>query len=248
MKILISPAKIQNQKPHNHKQTTPIFLQQAQSIREAIQSLSEAQLQTFIKASSKLTNLTYQLYHQQQQSHAAIFTYDGEVFKNINPSNFNNKQMNMAQSTLRIASAMYGILKPLDAITPYRLDYLMNLTDIGLDNGYSYWKDNITHALLKECQQDEIIINLASSEFALSFDIDKIKDKCHWIDVEFKEMVNQNLKIVTMHAKKARGLAVNALINHPINQLNDLNKVKQIGDFQLDLINSTSNKRIYIKK
>ena len=236
------------QQPCNAKATTPIFNKQAMLIRQQLQTLSLQQIQSLTNTSSKLAQQVYDMIAHPAPTHPALYTYYGEVFKSMNPSIWNAQKLKHAQAKLRIGSAMYGYLRPLDGILPYRLDYTINFEDLGLDDAISFWRDNITEAFLSELKSNEIIINLASLEFSQLFDLARIKSHAHWVTIDFKELVQGKLKTVTMHAKTARGLAVNVLLDKNIQRLKDLDSISHIGEYQLDLVKSSSTNRVYIKK
>jgi cytoplasmic iron level regulating protein YaaA (DUF328/UPF0246 family) len=248
MKILLSPSKTMNLDNAITPWSQPIYKKQAGIIHKEIQKLSVNQLKVFYKISDSLANRVVEMIHTKSPSFAAIGYYKGEAYRYLDFDSMNKNTLNNAQASLRVLCAKYGYLKPFDAITPYRMDFLVNFEHLGLDNGYTFWKSNVTDALFNECLDSEFVFNLASKEFASVVDKDIIQQKCHWIDVDFLSETNGNLKTVSMIAKKARGLYARALIENPIDTMDNLFMIESFDDFVLDKSNSHPNYLRYISK
>jgi cytoplasmic iron level regulating protein YaaA (DUF328/UPF0246 family) len=129
-------------------------------------------------------------------------------------------QLNQAQKSLRILSGLYGLLKPLDLIQPYRLEMGTKLNVEGSLNLYRFWRNKITNKLNDELNENEFFVNLASNEYSSA--IDRKLLKTTMISPVFKDMKNGKLKIISFYAKKARGMMVRYILDNEIINLEDL--------------------------
>ena len=150
----------------------------------------------------------------------SIFTFNGDVYGGLDAFSLSNKQIKIAQSSLRILSGLYGLLKPLDLIQPYRLEMGTKLDIDGSVNLYGFWKNKITNKLNDELDENELFINLASNEY--SSVIDKKVLKTSMVSPAFKDLKNGKLKIISFYAKKARGMMVRYILDNKINSEEDL--------------------------
>lgn len=226
----------------------PLYQAQAQSITAELQKLNVNQLKTLYSISQSLAIKVYDMIHSSVQPQAAIGYYKGEAYRYLDGLTMKKTTQENAQKSLRILCAMYGYLKPFDAISPYRMDFLVDFKQFDFDTSTSYWRDKITSALLNECLDKEIVFNLASNEFSSVMDKTRISQLCHWIDVDFLMNKDGKLKTVSMVAKKARGLFARALLEKPIDNISNIYSIHKIDDFVLDKSNSHSNYLRYIYK
>ena len=180
--------------------------------------------------SEKISLLNYERYirwslpFNKNNAHPALLLFQGDVYKGISADDFKKEDFLFAQSSLRILSGLYGILKPLDLIQPYRLEMGTQIK-IGKHNDlYDFWGEEITQAINKDKNSD-YLINLASVEYFKSIKKDKFKAKL--INIIFKEKRNGNYKIIGINAKKARGLMSRYIIKNKINNPEDLKKFKE---------------------
>lgn len=159
--------------------------------------------------SDKLAELNYDRYqnfeqiHQPDNSRPAIFTFDGDVYNGLSAFDLSQDDIERLQDRLRILSGFYGILKPLDLMQAYRLEMGTKLETKHAEDLYGFWKESITKALNEEMDDEELVVNLASQEYAKS--IQKSKLKGQWIEPVFKDYKNGKLKVISFYAKKARG-------------------------------------------
>ncbi|WP_026478992.1 YaaA family protein [Alkaliphilus transvaalensis] len=219
MKIIISPSKTQNfSNSFNNKEANkPTFINESHRLIEEILKFTIEDLGRIMSLKEPLLTLTYESYrhfHKAKENHC-IASYTGMVFKEIQLDDYDEEEVEFMKNHLRILSALYGLLKPLDGIKPYRLDMKMKVIEGGL---YQFWQDKITEELKKE----DLIINLASGEFSKMV-------KLPMVTIDFKEKQSNNTyKVVASYAKKARGKMVNYLIKNKITSIENL-----IG-YQLD--------------
>ena len=149
-----------------------------------------------------------------------LLSFTGEVYSGINAKEYSNQELGEAQNRLRILSGLYGVLKPLDLIQPYRLEMGTKLKVGRKDNLYKFWDDNVAKALNEELADDELLINLASSEYFKV--IPKKVLKVPMITPVFKDFKNGQYKTIMTFAKKARGLMVRYIIDNNIKTIEEL--------------------------
>ncbi len=205
MLILLSPTK--KQKLYTHNTSTPLLFDDKKSnLVKKIQQYSLDDIQRRYKISDKLASDTHARFQNYKEEATALFTYNGDAFSSMDPSTLTNEELAYANKHLRIFSALYGLLQPLNKISLYRLDMLTKL-DINL---YDYWSKSITDYLN---QEEKTIINLASQEFSSIINFKDLKVPIINIGF-FNKDANGNLRVVSSHAKKARGAFARELIKH----------------------------------
>ncbi|MDG1973715.1 MAG: peroxide stress protein YaaA [Flavobacteriaceae bacterium] len=228
MKIIISPAKSLDFKTElpTKNFSTPNFLSESKKINELLKKKSPSELKSLMSISEKLAELnwnrnnTFKTPFNIENARPSIFTFNGDVYSGLDAFSLSMDQLNQAQKSLRILSGLYGLLKPLDLIQPYRLEMGTKLNIEGSLNLYGFWKNKITNKLNDELNQNEFFVNLASNEYSSA--IDRKLLKTTMISPSFKDMKNGKLKIISFYAKKARGMMVRYILDNEINNLEDL--------------------------
>ncbi len=238
MFILLSPAKsLDYDSPISQKNfTIPVFAEETQKLAKSLQKFTATDLENLMGISQKLAQLNFERFQNFQtnfdleNSKQALLVFDGDVYQGIDKENYTTKDFEFAQKNLRILSGLYGLLKPLDLMQPYRLEMGTDFkkTDFIAKNLYEFWGDKITAQLDLECQNAKAkhVINLASEEYFSAIKPKKMSVKI--INVAFKENKNGVYKIVGINAKKARGLMADFIIK---NKISDPQKLK---DFDLE--------------
>lgn len=234
MKILLSPSKTLHLTNETPGISHPIFKTKSEEILTALKQLNTKQLKTLFNVSDKLAEKINFMIHHYKKYYAAIGFYQGEAYRYLHAASWKESTQQQAQESLRILCAQHGYLKPYDAILPYRMDFLVNFENLGLPNAYTYWALAITQALASELLPGEFIFNLASKEFSSAIIQNDIEAVGHWIDIDFHLIKNNESKTVSMLAKKARGQMALALLNNPIEHIDNLFDLKTVGDFILD--------------
>ncbi len=203
MKIVISPAKSLDfeTKLPTRKHSEPVFLQQSEKIHEILKEKSPADLMELMSISDNLAQLNWERNQEWQtpfttkNARPAMYAFNGDVYTGLDAYTIPNTKLNKLQDTLRILSGLYGLLKPLDLIQPYRLEMGTKL-QVGEDKDlYSFWKKTITDALNEELQDDELFINLASKEYFDAVDTKALKVPV--ITPEFKDYKDGKLKMIS---------------------------------------------------
>lgn len=225
MKILISPAKSLNETSElpTSRASEPIFLAKSEILNKAIKKKSPETLSKLMHISNKLAELNWQRNHDWKipfsadNARPAIYTFDGDVYTGIDAYSFPTEKLDLLQNKLRILSGLYGLLKPLDLIQPYRLEMGTKLSVNNAKNLYEYWRETLTNHLSEELLEGELVVNLASNEYAKAIDFKKLNQPI--ITPVFKDWKNDKLKVISFYAKKARGLMSRYLIENNIESL-----------------------------
>ncbi len=181
--------------------------------------------------SSKLAQLNYNRYQEFsfQQNHnnanTAIYSFKGDVYDGFDVNSLSGQDIEYCQNHLRILSGLYGILKPLDLIQPYRLEMGTVIKIENYKNLYQFWADDIANEINKI--NDDIIVNLASEEYFRS--VNKKILKAQLVTPVFKERKGKEYKIIMVYAKKARGMMANFIIKNKLTKLEELKNFSLAG-------------------
>ncbi len=225
MLIIISPAKILNLKRQDivSNYTIPEFLDKSQTIIDRVRQFSIEDLAKLSKTNLNIAKTNYDRFYNWQtpftpdNSKQAILLFKGEVYNGLQASTLEAKDFDYIQNHLRILSGLYGVLRPLDLMQPYRLEIGSKLAIKEAKNLYTYWGDTITHKLneaLEESGKPKVLVNLASGEYFKSVNSNLLNAKV--IDIEFYETKNDTLKTIVVYTKKARGLMARYIIQNQI--------------------------------
>ena len=233
MLVVISPAKKLDENCDKNLVTNftiPPYLEDSKKIIKSLRKYSTDKLSKLMNISEKISLLNYERYIKwslpftKKNAHPALLLFQGDVYKGISVGDFKKEDFIYAQKSLRILSGLYGILKPLDLIQPYRLEMGTQIK-IGKHNDlYDFWGDEITKAI-NEDKNSDYLINLASVEYFKS--INKEKLNAQLINIIFKEKRNGSYKIIGINAKKARGLMSRYIIKNKISNPMNLKKFKE---------------------
>lgn len=231
MIIVISPAKTLNaHSPVALEQfSQPVFLVEAQKIVSVLKKKKPEQLAQLMNISPKLAELNayrYQLWQPPftlENSWQALLMFNGDVYQEMKADAFTPLQFEYAQQKLRMLSGVYGLLKPLDLIQPYRLEMGIPISIGNKKDLYEFWKTKITNQLKKDLADDggQTLINLASNEYFSAIDAKKLKVRI--VTPSFKESRNGQYQMISIFAKKARGLMCRFIIE---NQISDPEEIK----------------------
>ena len=228
MKIIISPAKSLDfeSKVPTSLHTQPRFLDQSEKLNKKLKTLSKKNLSELMKISDDLSALNYDRNQSwatpftTENAKQAIYAFTGAVFQGIDVNSIEEEKIPLLQNNLRILSGLYGLLKPLDLIQPYRLEMGTRLKVGTKENLYKFWDDTVANALNEELEDGELLVNLASTEYFKV--IPKKVLKVPMITPVFKDFKNGEYKIVMTYAKMARGLMVRYIIDNNVKTIEDL--------------------------
>ena len=230
MKVLLSPAKaIDLTKTLNTSDySTPIFMDEAASLIKKMSKFSAKKIGEMMHLSKELADLNHQRYAdwktitEKNQDNAPVSAaFNGEVYRGLDASSMNPHQLEIAQDKVRILSGVYGILKPLDVIYPYRLEmgtkWAVTPTKSNL---YKFWGTKIAESINEE-NEDGIVVNLASTEYFKAVDKKTLKGRV--ITPTFKEFKNGDYKVIMVFAKRARGSMARYIVD---NNISDPEQIK----------------------
>jgi hypothetical protein len=228
MKIVLSPAKSLDyeSKLPTDRFTNPIFLEESQRLNGILKKKSARSLSKLMSISENLSTLNWQrnqewaLPFSPENARPAVFAFNGDVYTGLDAYTLPLDKLEQLQSQVRILSGLYGVLKPLDLIQPYRLEMGTKLTIGRKKNLYEFWKKKVTSLLNEELEADELFINLASNEYFSA--VDKKNLKVAVITPVFKDWKNGKLKMISFFAKQARGLMVRYILDTNAKTLDDL--------------------------
>lgn len=220
MKILLSPAKTLDYETElpTSRGTQPIFVEEAVQINAKLERQTKGEISKLMSISESLADLNYQRYKDfadsftKSNSRPAIYAFAGDVYTGFDAYTLNTELLDQAQESIRILSGMYGVLRPLDLLQPYRLEMGTKLPIERNSNLYEFWKDKITPELNSQMKDDELLVNLASNEYFKA--IDKKNQKGKLIAPVFKDYKNGKLKVISFYAKKARGVMARYLVEN----------------------------------
>lgn len=229
MKIIISPAKKMKVNTDAFEVTgVPEFINETSILLQKIQTLSYSEAKALWKCNDKIAELNYDRYKDMdlhRRLTPALISYEGLQYQHIAPDILTEGALSYISDHLRILSGFYGILKPFDGVSPYRLEMQAKLYVNGCKDLYDFWGDSLYKKLVED---DRTIINLASKEYSQC--IEKyITEKDKFITIEFGELVNGKVKQKGTLAKMARGEMVKFMANNQISDLNDIKDFQELG-------------------
>ncbi len=228
MKIVLSPAKsLDFERPiPTVKYTQPEFLEQSEKLNKVLVKKNPKSLSRLMSISNDLAELNwdrnqkFSLPFTPENARPAIYAFNGDVYQGLDAYSISENKLERLQDTLRILSGLYGVLKPLDLIQPYRLEMGTQIKIGRKKNLYDFWKQSVTNFLNDELEEGELFINLASNEYFGVVDEKKLKTKV--ITPVFKDWKNDKLKVISFFAKKARGSMVRYILDTDAKTLEDI--------------------------
>lgn len=255
MIAILSPAKsiIESANKSNIKLSEPVFYKQSNSLVSELKKMSVDELSVMYKSSLSIAHLNFTRMQNwinepfNDRSLPAILAYIGEVYRGLEAESFNAKELKIANEKIRILSGLYGVLKPLDVILPYRLE--MGSKWGGKQNStlYEVWTEKVTDHINKtisESDGDKVLLNLASNEYFKV--IDKKKLNYPILTIDFKEERGGVLRNITVYTKKARGLMAKFIIDFNINNVEDIKAFNYEG-YLFSSEHSNDKKWIFIR-
>ena len=243
MLVLLSPAKSLNYAPVAEQasqlavlpHTLPHFVQQTPKLVAAARKLSAKKLAALMDISDDLANLNvarfkaWQTEYTLENAKQAILAFDGDVYTGLQAPTLSLEDLGWAQEHVGMLSGLYGVLRPLDLMQPYRLEMGSALPTKNASNLYGFWGTQITEHVnerLKTIQSD-IVVNLASQEYFKSIKVDALKARV--IECVFEDFKNGKFKVISFFAKQARGLMARYIILHRITTPAKLKKFDLAG-------------------
>jgi len=215
--------------------TQPRLLDEAETLVQRCRELTPQQLGSLMKISDKLAGLNatrfteWSLPFTEDNARPAIYAFNGDVYAGLDAESMTHDDVRSAQQQLRILSGLYGLLRPLDLMQPYRLEMGTKLDNERGKNLYEFWGDEITELLNADLAQtdSDVLVNLASNEYFSS--VNKKALKAQLVTPVFKDEKNGQFKVISFYAKKARGLMARFMVNQKPNSVSDLKAFDYAG-------------------
>ena len=225
MKIIISPAKKLSDKKLPLKDVSELqFSNEAKYLVKELKNYKVNDIKKLMGLSDNLAQLNYERYQQwdlnSDQVNAAIHMFQGDVYKGLKAEEFTANEIDFAQKNLRILSGLYGLLKPLDLIYPYRLEMGTKIKTKNGNNLYDFWGNKLSQELISEMKGTEVLLNLASNEYSKVLKLNDFPNSV--ITPIFKDYKNGKLKVISFYAKRARGEMCNFIIKNKITNTKNL--------------------------
>ena len=242
MLIILSPAKTLDFKDAQivKQESFPEFAEQAQILVNTLKTYLPDELMQLMSISEKLATLNelrfkqWSKYPPKEMAKQAICAFKGDVYTGLNVNDWSDEDFAFSQKHIRILSGLYGVLRPLDYISAYRLEMGTKLQTEKDDNLYKYWGDMITNNIEKQLisQGDDILINLASNEYFKSVKHKSIN--ANIITPIFKDYKNDKYKIISFYAKRARGMMSRFIIKNQLTKPHQLKEFTNAGYYYND--------------
>lgn len=229
MLMVISPAKTLDYESSlaTEQHSQPDFLDDACELVDQLKTLEPHQVSNLMSISDKLGQLNAERFQQWKtpftpdNARQAILAFKGDVYTGLDAERFSDKEFEFAQKHLRMLSGLYGVLKPLDLMQPYRLEMGTRFENTRGKDLYAFWGDRITRELNRLLEADDgVLVNLASNEYFKSVRKKELNGRL--VTPQFKDWKNGQYKMISFYAKKARGLMCRYAIENGITQADDL--------------------------
>lgn len=250
MLTLLSPAKklLEIEKPYIGEVSTPVFNKKTSELAALLATKSHQEIADLMHLSSALASLNQQRYQNFSESslYPALYLFQGDVYQSMKAWNWEKDTVNFAQEHLLILSGLYGLLKPLDTIRPYRLEMGTALANACGKNLYEFWLHNITPELNRRlaASDNPLLINLASSEYSRAVDRSSLRFPV--INIHFKERKGGQSKIIGVYAKRARGAMADYIMQ---NQLDNPVMLREFTglNYHYDDVESSATDQVFVR-
>lgn len=252
MKLVLSPAKSLDYETAlpTKRITEAQFLKASARIQKELKKESATDLSKLMKISPALGDLNYQrnqdwaLPFTTKNARQAIYAFNGDVYRGLDAYSIATDKLDTMQDKVRILSGLYGILKPLDLIQPYRLEMGTKFPIDNSKNLYEFWKKDLTEALNDELKDDELFLNLASNEYFKAIDTKTLKVPV--VNIDFKEYKGGTYKTIGFYAKLARGVMTRYIIDSNAETLNDIKSFDH-ENYRYDEGQSEENRLVFTR-
>lgn len=253
MKVVLSPAKSLD---FERELPTPLateacFLSEAERLNKLLKKKSAKSLSKLMSISDNLGRLNYErnqewsLPFSADNARPSVFAFSGDVYRGLDVYTLPKKKLDTLQNTLRIISGLYGILKPLDLMQPYRLEMGTRFPVGVKKNLYEFWKPKISKALNDELEDGELFINLASNEYFKAIDTKALKVPV--IDLVFKDLKNGEYKTIMTYAKLARGYMTRYIVDTNARTLDDIKGFDYEGYGFSESLSQKENELVFVR-
>ena len=255
MLIVLSPAKTLDYSvdpKSNH--TAPQFLSQSSKLIKTLKEKEPKDIASLMGLSDKLATLNFDRYQSWKAAKSvssdakpSMLVFKGDVYQGLNAEDFSNKDLKFAQKHLRILSGLYGILRPMDIMKPYRLEMGTKLETSKGKNLYEFWGELVQNNVIDDLssQKSDLLINLASKEYFSV--LGKMPEFINVVSPVFKDYKSGKYKIISFYAKKARGLMARWIIKNKITDFEELINF-DIDGYKYSKAESTTSEPVFLRK
>ncbi len=232
--------------------TQPAFLDRSEELINILRTFDPPGLESLMGISSKLSEVNWERFRHWTSNYSsdtareAIYTFKGDTYDGLDAKSLSESELSYAQNSVRILSGLYGVLRPLDLMLPYRLEMGTKLTNNAGHHLYAFWGNDLSHSLSNELKNngDRTIINCASNEYFKSVNNESLN--ANVITPVFKEEKNGKARILSFYAKKARGLMTRFIIENRIDNPHDILNFDR-GDYRYDQSASEASRPVFIR-
>lgn len=254
MLMVISPAKTLDfdSPPITKRATQPGFIERSAELVDDARKLSPDDLRELMGVSDNIAQLNHQRFmnwsapFSLDNAKQALLAFRGDVYTGLDADTLGASELNFAQRHLRILSGLYGLLRPLDLMQPYRLEMGVKFANRGGRNLYEFWGDSITVELNRQLRKSgsEVLVNLASNEYFRAVQPRALDAEI--ITPVFKDLKAGKYKIISFYAKKARGQMARFIIDNGFNSPDELKKFKT-GGYRYNKAESTAREPVFTR-
>lgn len=254
MLTVISPAKTLDfdTPPTTRRATQPLFIERSAELVEDARALSPDDLRQLMGVSDNIARLNHQRFMNWRapfsldNAKQSVLAFKGDVYTGLDADKLSGGQLNFAQKHLRILSGLYGLLRPLDLMQPYRLEMGVKFANRGGANLYEFWGDTIAVELDRQLKKSgsRVLVNLASNEYFRSVRASQLNAEI--ITPVFKDLKGGKYKIISYYAKKARGQMARFIIDRELNEPDGLRKFKTDG-YRYNKAESTAREMVFTR-
>ncbi|MGY8780798.1 MAG: peroxide stress protein YaaA [Fidelibacterota bacterium] len=254
MITVLSPAKKLSKDclVQNSNWTLPNYLDYSKKLVSLLKSFDPPALMGVMGISENLSVLNWERYQNWnlpfsgKNAREALFTFQGDTYTGLDASSLDEKDILFAQDHTRILSGLYGILKPLDLIMPYRLEMGTKLNSDKGKNLYEFWGNTLSEDITRELNNHlhKVIVNCASVEYFKSVDNDSLSAEI--VTPVFKEIKNGKMRVISLFAKRARGMMARYIIQNKINNPNEILNFN-FGGYRYDKSLSNSSAPVFLR-
>ena len=255
MITVLSPAKKLSPEciANGNTYTRPIFLDRSNNLVTILKSIDPVGLQSLMGISQNLSELNWERFQSwtsdfsPDTSRQAAYSFKGDTYTGLDADSLSKKDMTFAQDTLRILSGLYGVLRPLDLMLPYRLEMGTKLDNNKGKNLYEFWGHSISETIIQDLKdhKDKTILNCASNEYFKSIDNSSLN--ANIVTPEFKEIKNGKTRMISFFAKKARGMMARFVIENRIEDKDSILDFNMAG-YKYDSSLSEEIKPVFTRK
>ena len=255
MIIVLSPAKtLDYEFDASNQYSVPAFLKQSSKLIGELKEKEPKDIASLMGLSDKLATLNYDRYQSwspskkvSADSKPSMLVFKGDVYQGLQAEDLSKSEMKFAQKHIRILSGLYGILRPLDLMKPYRLEMGTKLETPQGKNLYEFWGNKVQKNVLNELtnQKSDLLINLASKEYFSV--LGKLPEEVNIVTPTFKDYKNGKYKIISIYAKKARGLMARRIIQNKVTDFEALSRFNVDG-YKYSKVESTPTVPVFLRK